>query len=323
MQTYTGQVNFRSATAVIRSYAKVNLTLEVLGVRQDGFHEIESIMQTISLHDTIRLTLGGQPGIRVVCDMPNIPTDERNLAYQAAVLYLENLGLASGVEIQIEKRIPPEAGLGGGSSNAASILRGLNCLVLSSKIGVQRDRALSLEAMTRIGAKIGSDVPFFLVGGTALVRGRGENVEPLPDLRRWWLLVVKPPFGISTAWAYRRLDDMRGAREKQAFKEQPTASARMLECILKDCDELPRLLKNDLELPAQEQNSEIGIIKDTLVKKGAKGALMCGSGSAVFGLFEDEASAQRAAQNLGSSFGKVFVTHTIKRNEAFEPNFLQ
>ncbi|MDH7482488.1 MAG: 4-(cytidine 5'-diphospho)-2-C-methyl-D-erythritol kinase [Armatimonadota bacterium] len=316
MHTYTERVNSNSYTAIIHSYAKVNLTLDVLDLMPNGFHAIESIMQTIALHDTIRLSLVEPPGVRVVCDLPDIPTNERNLAYRAAVLFLENVGLKLGIEIQLKKRIPPEAGLGGGSSNAASVLRGLNHLVASSELKVSKDGVLSLEAMIDLAARIGSDVPFFLVGGTAFVRGRGEDVEPLPDIRRWWMVIVKPPFGISTAWAYKRLDEMREECGWRVHKEQGTASARMLDCIRKNCDELPSLLSNDLEAPAQERHQEIATIKSALIKEGAKGALMCGSGSAVFGLFEDEDSAQQAVKNLNFGFGRVFKTHTISRKEA-------
>lgn len=265
-------------------------------------------MQSISLHDTLTLTFpDGSGGIRVTCDMPGIPTDESNLAYRAAALLFEQAGIEPALDIHIEKRIPPEAGLGGGSSNAAVVLS-----VLGSAFSVQR------SGLPELAAQIGSDVPYFLVGGTAFVRGRGEIVEPLPDIEPWWLVIVKPPFGVSTAWAYRRLDEM------QAPGERVTASERIRDCIEKDgvsaefdtgCRELPRLLSNDLELPAIERHPEIGYIKKALIEAGASGSLMCGSGSAVFGLFESEEAAQRASIKM-VDFGQVFVGKTIGREAA-------
>ena len=296
-------MNSGDSTIIVHSYAKVNLTLNVLGGRPDGYHAIESVMQSISLHDTLTLRLGNEPCIRISCDMPGIPTDERNLAYKAASLFFDRLGIAPALDIRIEKRIPPEAGLGGGSSNAAAVLRALGSERSASS--VQR------SALLAMAGQIGSDVPFFLVGGTALVRGRGEEVEPLPDIRPWWLAIVKPPFGVSTAWAYGRLDEMR-----QAVSELQSGSERMVKCIERQgCQQLPELLSNDLELPSVEQHPEIAEIKNALTKAGAKAALMCGSGSAVFGLFDSEDMASRAA-DIMDNYGQVFAERTITREEA-------
>lgn len=286
-------------TAVVRSYAKVNLSLDVLGKRPDGYHAIESVMQTISLHDTLTLTLG-KPGIRVTCDMPRIPTDESNLAHKAAALFFARVGIEPALDIHIEKRIPPEAGLGGGSSNAAAVLRALGCDCL-----LFTDHC----SLSDLAAMVGSDVPFFLVGGTALVRGRGEIVEILPDLKPWWLVIVKPPFGVSTAWAYQRLDEMNPPGK------QMTTSERIRKCIEEEgCRELPRLLSNDLDLPVIERHPKIGYLKEALIEAGASASLMCGSGSAVFGLFESEESAREASGRL-AEFGQVFVERTVGRQE--------
>ena len=289
----------------MRAYAKVNLTLDVLGKRSDGFHDIESVMQTISLHDTITLSVGGELGIRVTCDMPEIPTGEANLAYKAASLFFEKQGVSTGLDIRIEKRIPPEAGFGGGSSDAAAVLRGLSWLLKREGVPKAFGTAEPLKLMD-LAAQVGSDVPFFLVGGTTLVRGRGEDVIPLLDIPTWWLVIVKPPFGVSTAWAYSRLDEVvrhpsPAVREKQGVSE---------------C--LPSLLHNDLELPAVEQHPEIAEIKEALLQVGAQGALMCGSGSAVFGLFEDESAACAAMKQLCEQAGDIFVAKTITRAEALE-----
>ena len=322
----------------MRSYAKVNLTLDVLGLRPDGFHDIESVIQSVGLHDTVTVSVRGEPGIRVTCDMPGIPTDERNLAHKAAVLFFEDIGAAPRVDIHIEKRIPPEAGLGGGSSNAAAVLQGLAQLLQSgggsefkvqgSKFKVQgssRPATLNLEPGTlnsAAAAAVGSDVPFFTVGGAALVRGRGEEVEALPEIPTQWLVILKPSFGVSTPWAYRRLDEMRaeGARGScRADREPKTASARMTKCIRDQAwERLPGLLSNDLELPAVERHPEIGELKNALLRAGATGALMCGSGSAIFGLFPSERDAHKAAGSLDGDCIHVILTRTIGRGKMNE-----
>ena len=292
---------------IVPSYAKVNLTLDVLGLRPDGFHAIESVMQTVDFHDTVRLGLREKPGVWVTCDMTGIPTDDRNLAHKAASLLLAELDVNLGLEIHIQKRIPPEAGLGGGSSNAAAVLNGFSRLVHSEHIGVRLNRSV----LSRIALQVGSDVPFFLFGGTAFVKGRGEEVEPLPDIAPWHLVIVKPPFGVPTGWAYRRYDEVRDSIAKTC-----TASARMRKCIMdENCQHLPYLLSNDLELAVLERYPLIREIKEVLARGGASGSLMCGSGSAVFGLFEREESAMRIVPDL-ERFGQVFVTHTIGRSDA-------
>lgn len=285
-------------TAIIRSHAKINLTLDVLELRPDGYHAIESVMQSISLHDTLTIMVGGTQGIQVSCDMPGIPADAGNLAYKAAELFLG--GDDAGVEIRIRKRIPPEAGLGGGSSNAAAVLRGLSGL-----LGKRED-------LPEIAAGVGSDVPFFLTGGTALVRGRGEIVEPLSDIRPRPLLIVKPAFGVSTPWAYRRLDEVR------PHGERPTRSERMYTCMRKvGCRQLPSLLANDLEQPVFERHPEIAAVKEALLSTGASAALMCGSGSAVYGIFDEQRDAEAAAESLNIE-GRVFVDKMIGRREALD-----
>jgi len=316
----------------MRSFAKVNLTLDVLGKRPDGYHDIESVMQTISLHDVVTVTVGGEPGIRVTSDMPGIPTDERNLAHKAARMFFEALGATPGVDIHIEKRIPPEAGLGGGSSNGAATISALSRLVGQdigrSRFKVQGSRladgaTLNLQPATlNFAAAVGSDVPFFLVGGTALVRGRGEEILALPDIPTQWLVIVKPPFGISTPWAYGRLDEMRAQRRHgdaatRGRGEPESASARMVECIQSgDWDHLPDLLSNDLEVPAIERHPEIGRLKEELLRLGARGSLMCGSGSAVFGVFPSEDAARKACEALAGGELRAFVCRTVGRDEA-------
>ncbi len=289
-------------TAVVYSYAKINLTLDVLGIRPDGYHAIESVMQTVGLHDTLTLTPRDDPGINIICSTPGIPTDERNLAHKAASLMLAKCGVGIGLDIHMEKRTPSEAGLGGGSSNAAAVLTGLHKLL---------DLVVGPDEMLGIAAQIGSDVPFFLAGGTALVRGRGEEALPLPDMPEAWIAILKPSFGVSTPWAYKRLDEMR-----TIARERSDASKRMTKCIRAgEWDCIPELLSNDLELPALERHPQIGRLKNELLNAGASAALMCGSGSAVFGLFDSESQAQAAAKSLAKSDIQTFVVRTISSRE--------
>jgi len=330
-RAYNTPVSSDSEAITMRSYTKVNLTLDVLGKRPDGFHAIESVMQTISLHDTLTLRVGDRQGIRVTCDMPGIPTGEANLAYKAALLFFESRGIAPGMDIQIEKRIPPQAGLGGGSSNAAAVLRALSRMLERegeapwpehgrrpaepherkemARESAAADRPL-ISRLMGLAAQIGSDVPFFLVGGTAFVSGRGEEVQPLPDIRTWWLVIVKPPFGVSTAWAYQRLDEMR-----KAVCKRESHSRRILRYI-EAASPLPDLLWNDLELPVIERYPGIGEVKESLLRVGARGALVCGSGSAVFGLFDSEAEAHKAVGQLRQNLGELFLAKTISHEEA-------
>ena len=297
-------MNSDSITCTIRSYAKVNLTLDVMEKRLDGFHSVESIMQTISLHDVIRLQIEPQPGIRISCTAPGVPMNEKNLAWKAADLVLSQFGEGRGLCVGIEKQIPMEAGLGGGSSNAAAVIRGLSQLLGLSA---------SIDDLCKLAARVGSDVPFFLKGGTAFVQARGEEVDGLPDIPPWDLVVVKPQVGISTAWCYRRLDEM---REMWLPQKSSTYTHGLLVCMDKEnCSRLPQLLGNDLEPPAFEEHGEVRSIKDDLLKAGAVGALMCGSGSSVFGLFDTEDHALAAVHNMASR-GQVFALKTVGREEA-------
>lgn len=174
----------------IRSPAKINLCLSVLGKRSDGYHDVEMLMQMVGLYDEVTVSLGGN-GVSVTCDQSAVPTGEKNIAWKAATEMLRAAGSAAGLVIEIKKNIPVAAGLGGGSGNAAAVLAAVNRLL---QAGLDRNR------LADIGARIGMDVPFFFHGPTALARGRGENVTPLPPLPRFWVLLVNPGFETSTAW---------------------------------------------------------------------------------------------------------------------------
>lgn len=277
--------------------AKVNLDLRILGVRPDGYHDLRTVFQTLALAD--RLTFTRRPGpFTIECDAPDVPLDRRNLVWRAASLLWRLAKRGPGatpqdVGIRLEKRIPAQAGLGGGSADAAVTLVGLTALW-----------ALDLDTATlaRLAGRIGADVPFFLVGGTALGLGRGDDIYPLVDLPRSHVVIVRPRFGVSTIEAYGWYDeDVRPRREPPA---RPVP------------DHWPawaRGLRNDLEPPVARRHPTISRIKSVLVDQGAVVAAMSGSGSAVFGVFPDESAAGRAALEASSRGWTTHVTRTLTR----------
>lgn len=282
----------------VRAHAKVNLDLRVLGVRPDGYHELRTVFQSIELHDT--LTCADVPGpFTIKCRDPHVPLDERNLVWKAAAALWTALGRGGAVSdtvIQIDKRIPIEAGLGGGSADAAAALHALARLWGGAPVTLLRE----------VAAGIGADVPFFLFGGTALGLGRGEEIYPLVDLPPHFVVIVRPPFGVSTAEAYAWYDEDRaaGLRENRELQllpvPWPSRAAQMI---------------NDLEPPIMRRHQEIGAVKQQLRELGAAAAAMSGSGSAVFGLFRSRAAAERAVKPLSRNGAKALATRTLTRAE--------
>jgi 4-diphosphocytidyl-2-C-methyl-D-erythritol kinase len=282
----------------VRAHAKVNLDLRVLGVRSDGYHELRTVFQTIELHDTLVCT--DQPGpFTLKCRAPGVPLDSKNLVWKAAGALWTALGRAGEIRdtvVTIEKRIPVEAGLGGGSADAAAALVAFGRLWGGAPITLLRE----------VGATIGADVPFFLSGGTALGLGRGEEIYPLVDLPPHFVVIVRPPFGVSTAEAYAWYDEDRaaGQRENREFQllpvPWPTRAAQMI---------------NDLEPAVMRRHQEIGTFKQQLRDLGATAAAMSGSGSAVFGLFRSRQAADRAVKPLSRNGAKALVTRTLTRAE--------
>ncbi|MBI3945669.1 MAG: 4-(cytidine 5'-diphospho)-2-C-methyl-D-erythritol kinase [Armatimonadetes bacterium] len=292
--------------------AKLNLALRVGPRRADGFHDLDSVFQAIGLHDTVSLDdTPGDGEIRVTCSDPALPCDERNTARRAAALLREPRAPGRGVRIHLEKRIPAEAGLGGGSSDAAAVLLGLNRLW---RLNLPR------EALLPLAAAVGSDVPFFLWGGCARVRGRGERVEPLPHRPALWFAVVRPAFGVSTARAYADLDRVREEHCNQSSSCSSSSSSSgvfesdrsrtrtrteapepLLAALARgNAAGVGRALRSDLEGPVIAAHPEIARLKQELVEAGAEGALMSGSGSAVFGVFGVEEEARAAAAALAA-----------------------
>jgi 4-diphosphocytidyl-2-C-methyl-D-erythritol kinase len=282
-----------------RAHAKVNLDLRVLGARPDGYHELRTVFQTIELHDT--LTAVDRPGDFVLqCRTPGVPLDSSNLVWRAGAALWTALGRPGSPRdtvVQIDKAIPMESGLGGGSADAAAGLQ-----VLARVWG-----GAPLSLLREVAAGVGSDVPFFLSGGTALGLGRGEEIYPLVDLPQHWVVIVRPPFGVSTAEAYAWYDEDRAAGVREPRGELqvlpvpwPTRAAQMI---------------NDLEPPVVRRHPEIASIKAALKEAGAVAAAMSGSGSAVFGLFRTRPSAARAVGPLGRSGARAVLTRTLSRAE--------
>ena len=275
-----------------QSPAKVNLYLEVLEKRPAGYHEIQSLMQRVDLADELEICLGGE-GIQLICEGEAIPGKVENLACRAARSYFEEFGIQGNLQIHLKKRIPVAAGLGGGSSNAATVLLGLNGLLSP---GGDREQLMAL------GAKIGADVPFFIFQKPALARGIGERLKAvsLPD--PLWFLLLVPPFRISTAWAYAAYDRI-CHKKKQPLDIKDSYS---------DVGDLLPILQNDLESAALSRHPQIGRMKEELIAGGAKGALMSGSGPVIFGLFANKKEAQETEKAIALPAGwKTILTRGI------------
>ncbi len=264
----------------VRSYAKINWTLDVLFKRDDGYHELRTIYQTVSLHDTLIITETARP-IEIVCDDSRVPCDESNLAFKAAAALREAVCLSKGARIEIGKRIPVAAGLGGGSSNAAATL-----LALVKLWQVEVDE----RSLFRIAASLGSDVPFFLIGGTALGIGRGEEVSQIEQVDCQHLLLVNPGFAVSTRDAYERLSRL----------TRPEAANNIPFTLLaaKGVSGLPLVARNDLEKAVLAAHPEIAEVKRRLLSLGARHAQMSGSGATVFGVFDNSQTIEQAESEV-------------------------
>lgn len=284
------------ASTTVRAFAKINLSLRIKAKRADGFHDVQTILQAIDLSDRV-ICAGRRGPFEFACSTPGVPTDRTNLVWRAAQRLWEAAGREGeprDAAIRLEKRIPIQAGLGGGSSDAAATL-----LVLR-KVWKLR---LAEEELFAIAAQLGSDVPFFFVGGTALGLGRGEEVYPLADLPRWWVVLVFPPFGIPTADAYEWLDRSRAGIS-------PGPEPRYLRGTW-----LGRVvpLINDLESPVIERHPVIGKLIGQLTGLGTAMAAMSGSGSTVFGIFSTAKAAETAARTLRKSGARTMVARMMRR----------
>ena len=280
----------------LESPCKVNLLLNILGKRADGFHELESVMHPVQLCDRLSFVHQDQ-GIELTCSEPDLPTDAGNLVYRAAMAFLETTGLKGGVRIHLEKRIPLAAGLGGGSGNAATTLLGLNELF---------GHPLALLQLQAMAASLGSDVPFFLQSKPALATGRGEivtSLEYFPALRGAAFLLIHPGFGISTAWAYQQL-----ARFPSALHRQPGRAGKLVSLLqsgnLRTAGEE---FYNSLEAPALEKYPLLALFQEFLRTQGAPAALMSGSGSTTFAILPEQNAAVDLEKKVQSKFGPCWT----------------
>ena len=279
----------------IPAYAKLNLTLDILGKRADGYHELRTVMQTVSLCDAVTVTLGGS-GVSCRVTGAALPCDERNLAVKAAKVFLEATDCDGGVAVALTKRIPSEAGMAGGSADAAAVLRALRAL---------RAPALTDGALERLGERIGSDVPFCVRGGTQLAEGRGERLTALKRAPRLYAAVCKPDFSISTPALFARAD---GA----ALTERPDTAAMLAAIESGDADALCANVRNVFEQALDApRRARVDALKRALLAHGAEAAAMTGSGSAVFGLFKDESACRAACGALRSGTLQTFFAEFV------------
>ena len=273
--------------------AKINLTLDILGVRADGYHEVEMIMQMIELADEVELKKIAS-GVRLKIDGgKNIPSDEKNLAWRAAVEVQKFVGKDLGVAIELKKKIPSAAGLGGGSADAAAVIRGLNRLY---------ELNLTDNELCKIGERIGSDVPFCIIGGTCFAEGRGEILTPLAPIKRLNVVLAKPDGEISTAWAYKTYD------ENSAQIHPPTKTI-IAQLQRGDYDAAFKNFSNVLESVVIKKIPAIAEIKSKFSAAGADVALMSGSGATVFALTDDDLTAKKIAASVDAA--QIFITKTF------------
>ncbi len=298
------QIHLSDSSFTLPAFSKINLKLRVLGRRADGYHDLDTIFQTVSLHDNITITVTESSEINLSCDDRRLPTDETNLVIRAARALQKRFGVSKGARLHLEKRIPTQAGLGGGSSDAAVTLIALAHLW---------ELPASAPDLIDIGSRLGVDVPFFFVGGTARGTGIGDNVAALRDAPQKFLLILKPAANISTSDAYQILDER--SLTTPNSKSILSSSQRTEVFEIADFD----ALENEFEPVAFDLAPEISRAKAALLNAGAQTALLAGSGSAVFGIFDSEDAQRRAIQAIELETGwRVFPCKTVGRDEYSE-----
>lgn len=278
------------------AYAKLNLTLDVLDKREDGYHDLKSVMQTISIRDDVEIDIGtGKPWV-LKCSDESIPTDERNLAWKAAKLFFDTTGKDSGgLEIRIHKRIPAEAGMGGGSADAAAVLRALNR---------HYDNPFSILALAELGASVGSDVPFCTLCGTAMVEGRGERLRKLPDMPDCVFVICKPDFSSSTPALYKKIDET-------VIAVRPDHKAMESGLLAGDLGKIASNLCNVFDPVVTQEHLELNYIKSIFNSYGAVGQQMTGSGSAVFAIVESFEYAAVICNMLKENYPQVYIAKPV------------
>lgn len=279
----------------VKAPAKINLSLDVLGKRPDGYHEIATVMQAVSLYDFVTIETSDSGRVEIVCDYPSVPCDESNIVYKACVEFFKYIGEdMPSLKITIDKLIPTGAGLAGGSADGAAVIVGLNKMFTAH---------LKEDELCEIGTKVGADVPFCIVGGTQLAKGTGTDMEKLTMMPRCKLVICKPEFSVSTAEAYSRVDS--------ANLSHPQYTLEMVRAIYaRDIYMTTATLFNDFEIALDLD--EIKSIKGAMLKCKALGTSMSGSGSAVFGVFNSDRKAEKCLKYLKETYNKVFICEPIK-----------
>ena len=284
----------------VRAYAKLNLSLDVLGRLPGGYHEMKMVMQTASLCDDIRITLNDSGEITARTNFGFLPKDERNIAVKAAQAFFAAAGMTGqGAELHLHKRIPVGAGLGGGSTDAAAVLRGLNVLT---------GAGFSAEALEALGGGLGSDVPFCIRGGTKLAVNRGEQLLDAPEMPDCGIVICKPRFSIRTPELFSKIDGRRS-------RIHPDTDGLLSAMAAGDTEGMARRMYNVFEDVLPRSCSEVGAIKHALLDAGALGAVMSGTGSAVFGVFPDAAGAEAAAAKLKTQYKECFSAVPVREEK--------
>ena len=284
-------------TAECNAYAKINLSLDITGRREDGYHTVDMVMQSVSLCDRVRVTLNDTGEVILKCSKPHIPCDGRNTAYKATQYYFDATGVPFGADIYIEKHIPDQAGMGGGSADAAAVLKLLNHLCAEAG-----EEPLNTAELLYLGLRIGADVPFCILNGTYRCLGIGEQLLPLAEIPKCYLVVVKPDVGVSTPEAYRACDNVPDG----GMRYTPGMVRAVEHCSI---EEIANALGNRFDDALQI--SVVQEIKKYLCENGALNALMTGSGSAVFGIFSEKSLAENAAKRMPQAFGACFLAEPV------------
>ena len=278
------------------AFAKLNLTLDVLGKREDGYHDLKSVMQTVSIRDDVEIDVGTGKPWKLTCTVEGIPTDERNLAWKAAKVFCDAMKLnPNGLEIRITKRIPTGAGMGGGSADAAAVLRALN---------QHYDSPLSILALAELGAQVGSDVPFCTLCGTAMVEGRGERLRKLPDLPDCVFVVCKPEFSVSTPELYSKIDET-------AIPQRPDHQAMETALLMGDLKKISDHVYNVFDPIVTQDHLELNYIKSIFNSYGALIGQMTGTGSACFAMVESFEHAAIICDMLREHYPQIYLCKPV------------
>lgn len=280
----------------LKAYSKINLLLDVTGIKQNGYHSLFTIMQSVSLSDVITVERNDSEKITVSCDTEGVPTDRSNIVYKCAEKFFEyaNIKENNGIHIHIEKNVPFGAGMGGGSGDGAAVLVALNKLF---------NLNYSEKILCRIGIKVGADIPFCIIGGTALALDTGAVVAPLPDLKEYYITVVKPEESVSTKEAYQAVDAIENTKHPKNNTMLELLADGESDEALKYC---ANVFEQAFDIPGRVD------IKDIFNKNGALAACMTGSGSAIYGIFDEEKSAEKSAQALKLNFKNVYICRPQK-----------